>query len=104
MRMLATHELDIAVASDCSSYFDFHFNSAERYLDDDADHLTIIKVDDVVLFQLPLDGITADSKALGVAELMELATEHADSGSTSNSQMAFFNLRQPNFSSSGLDH
>eukprot|EP00356_Strombidium_inclinatum_P015987 CAMPEP_0170505562 /NCGR_PEP_ID=MMETSP0208-20121228/51329_1 /TAXON_ID=197538 /ORGANISM="Strombidium inclinatum, Strain S3" /LENGTH=216 /DNA_ID=CAMNT_0010786505 /DNA_START=821 /DNA_END=1471 /DNA_ORIENTATION=+ len=102
--VLAADELNVTVAADSSADFDFHLNSAQRDLDDYANNFTIIEVDDVVLLEVPLDGIVADPEVLIIGVEVELATEHINGRATADANLSVFEVGHSDLAASALEH
>jgi len=100
--VLSSSEPHITVALDRSSDFDLHLDLFRWHLDNDSHNFSIVKIDNVIWFQKPLDNIAANSELCVVGFQVILIDNHADGRSAPNPLGSCLEAWDSYFSASGL--
>jgi len=82
--MLASRESNSTVTLKVPSDLDLHFTPSVINLSDNSDNFAVIKINDIVWFEIPLNLIIINSDVLRIRSHLEFTPEHVDAGATSD--------------------
>ena len=82
--MLAISKSDLAVASYNAANFDLENDSLISNLDDNSDDSAVVKVDNVIVFQVSLHLVVVAVESLLIGNALLVVAIQSDDGSTSD--------------------